>query len=197
MKTSSHFRVALSPSDFWRRISAKKGSRTTSLKKKTDVLLIYYCKKPQNLDTQKMAVIILKFETMFYHKLVCLKDADGKANSVDPDQIAPSGSGSTLFAQTCLSKHELPHDKNKVTVCPAKTQISLGIPQVWSESSPCAQWVAKDPSFLHADSEDWSDWAGTHADLSLRREHMQFWWFCREVAQIFRIITASCLGKRY
>ena len=25
---------------------------------------------------------------------------------------------------------------------------------VWSESSLCAQWVAKDPSFLHADSED-------------------------------------------
>ena len=41
-------------------------------------------------------------------------------------------------------------------VCPAKTQISLGI---WSESSLCAQWVAKDPSFLHADSED-SDQTG-------------------------------------
>ena len=36
----------------------------------------------------------------------------------------------------------------------AKTQISLGIRPVWSESSLCAQWVAKDPSFLHADSED-------------------------------------------
>ena len=39
-------------------------------------------------------------------------------------------------------------------VRPAKTQISLGIRPVWSESSLCAQWVAKDPSFLHADSED-------------------------------------------
>ena len=38
-------------------------------------------------------------------------------------------------------------------VRPAKTQISLGIRPVWSESSLCAQWVAKDPSFLHADSE--------------------------------------------
>ena len=48
------------------------------------------------------------------------------------------------------------HDKtNKVTVHPAKTQISLGIRRPgWSESSLCAQWVAKDPSFLHADSED-------------------------------------------
>ena len=39
-------------------------------------------------------------------------------------------------------------------VHPAKTQISLGIRPVWSESSLCAQWVAKGSSFLHADSED-------------------------------------------
>ena len=52
------------------------------------------------------------------------------------------------------------HDKtNKMAVRPAKTQISLGIRPVWSESSLCAQWVAKDPSFLHADSED-SDQTG-------------------------------------
>ena len=36
----------------------------------------------------------------------------------------------------------------------AKTQISLGIRPVSSYPSLCAQWVAKDPSFLHADSED-------------------------------------------
>ena len=55
---------------------------------------------------------------------------------------------------------EQPHDKtNKMTVRPAKTQISLGICQVSSESSLCTQWVAKDQSFLHADSED-SDQTG-------------------------------------
>ena len=49
---------------------------------------------------------------------------------------------------------EPPRDKtNKVSVRPAKTQISLGIRPVWSASSLCAQWVAKGPSFLHADSE--------------------------------------------
>ena len=54
----------------------------------------------------------------------------------------------------------------------AKIQISLGIRPVWSESSLCAQWVAKDPSFLHADSEG-SDqtgrsirWAHTHFVIS-------------------------------
>ena len=50
---------------------------------------------------------------------------------------------------------EPPHDKtNKMTVRPAKTQISLGIRPILSESSLCAQWVAKGSSFLHADSED-------------------------------------------
>ena len=52
-------------------------------------------------------------------------------------------------------KYEPPRDKtNNVAVRPAKTQISLGIRPVWSESLLCAQWVAKGPSFLHADSED-------------------------------------------
>ena len=59
-----------------------------------------------------------------------------------------------------LSHFEPPHDKtNNVVVCPVKTQISLGIRPVWSESSLCTQWVAKNPSFLHADSED-SDQTG-------------------------------------
>ena len=61
-----------------------------------------------------------------------------------------------------------------MAVRPAKTQISLGIRPVWSESSLCAQWVAKDSSFLHADSEDWSDWADAQADLSLHWVHSHF-----------------------
>ena len=57
-------------------------------------------------------------------------------------------------------KNEPSHDKtNKMTVRPAKTRINLGIRPVWSESSLCTQWVAKDPRFLHADSED-SDQTG-------------------------------------
>ena len=77
------------------------------------------------------------------------------------------------------SVFELPHDKtNKMTVRPA----NLGICPVWSKSSLCAQWVAKDSSFLHADSEDWSDWANAQADMSLCWAHMQFCWFCHEVA---------------
>ena len=47
----------------------------------------------------------------------------------------------------------------KWSVLPVKTQISLCIFPVWSESSQCTQWVAKHPRFLHADSED-SDQTG-------------------------------------
>ena len=52
-----------------------------------------------------------------------------------------------------MYKYEPRHDKtNKMRVHPAKTQTCLGIRPVWSVSL-CAQWVAKDPSILHADSE--------------------------------------------
>ena len=87
---------------------------------------------------------------------------------------------------------ELPHDKtNKLAVRPAQTQISLGIRPVWSESSLCAQWVAKDPSFLHADSEDWSDWADAQADLSLHLAHMPFCWFFHEAAHLLCLYSGS------
>ena len=46
--------------------------------------------------------------------------------------------------------------------------------------------VAKDPSFLHADSEDGSDWADAHADLSLHWAHRSFCWFCHEAAYIMQ-----------
>ena len=65
-----------------------------------------------------------------------------------------------MWGRSCDISFEPPHDKtNKMTVHPAKRQISLGIRPVWSESSLCAQLVAKNPSFLHADSED-SDQTG-------------------------------------
>ena len=61
-----------------------------------------------------------------------------------------------------------------MTVRPAKTQISLGLRPVWSESSLCTQWVVKDPSFLHMDSED-SDQIGRMPMLigvfAVRRAH--------------------------
>ena len=66
------------------------------------------------------------------------------------------------FLPVQIRKFHLSHLVTKPTqwhVHPAKTQISLGIRPVWSESSLCAQWVAEGPSFLHRDSED-SDQTG-------------------------------------
>ena len=78
--------------------------------------------------------------------------------------------------------NEPPHDKtNKRHVRPAKTQISLGI----SESSLCAQWVAKGPKLSACGHRRlWSHWADAQADLSLRWAHMPFCWFCHEAAQM-------------
>ena len=45
------------------------------------------------------------------------------------------------------------HSTTKPTKWPVRPAVSLGIRPVWSESSLCTQWVAKDPSLLHADSE--------------------------------------------
>ena len=66
-------------------------------------------------------------------------------------------------------------------VCPANTQISLDICPVWSESLLCAQWVAKDPGFLHADSEDCP---GSSESSLGPQPHC---WFCHEAAQ--RLLT--------
>ena len=72
----------------------------------------------------------------------------------------------------CRSKKmyiiEPPRDKtNKVSVHPAKTQISLGNCPVCLESLLCTHWVAKDPKFLHADSKD-SDQTGRMPRLIFR-----------------------------
>ena len=70
------------------------------------------------------------------------------------------------------SSNKLPHDKtNKIR-------------PVWSQSPRCTQWVAKDPSFLHADTEDSSNWVDAQADLSLCWAHRSFCWFCHEAAQM-------------
>ena len=62
-----------------------------------------------------------------------------------------------------------------MSVRPAKTQISLGISPV---SSLSTQWVAKDPSFLHADSED-SDQTGRCPGWSESLLGAQsLYWFC-------------------
>ena len=68
-----------------------------------------YRKFPKYSDTQKIGCKLSKIWTVWlYHRVMSPNDADGMANSVDPDQTAPLGavwSGSALFAQTCLSEN--------------------------------------------------------------------------------------------
>ena len=72
------------------------------------------------------------------------------------------------------------HDKtNKMSVPPAKTQISLG----WSESSLGTQWVAKDPRFLDVDSED-SDQTGRKSRL-----------ICVFAGRTLILLVLSCHGS--
>ena len=66
------------------------------------VAAIWYGKYPKNSDTRKFAVITLKFEQGCFTIEYSMRrnDADGMANSADPQHTAPRGvwSGSTLFA---------------------------------------------------------------------------------------------------
>ena len=57
-----------------------------------------------------------------------------------------------------------------------KTQISLGIRPVWSESLLCAQWVAKGSVLLQADSEDSDQTGRMHRLICLRWAHSQDSW---------------------
>ena len=86
-----------------------------------------------------------------------------------------------------LNKNEPPHDKtNKMNIRSAKTQISLGIRPVWSESSLCAQWVAtcKGPSILHADSEASDRLGGCPGWSESSLAAQSFCRFCHEAAQM-------------
>ena len=83
-----------------------------------------------------------------------------------------------------------------MSVRPAKTQISLGIRPVWSESSLCAQWISKDPRFFMQTAKalirlggcpGWSESSlGAHC------------WFCLVVAYLtINSITASLSTLQY
>ena len=59
------------------------------------------------------------------------------------------GNASLWGLQNILTINVTVYDKTStVTLHPAKTQITLGIRLVWSEFLLCAEWEAKDPSFL-------------------------------------------------
>ena len=77
----------------------------------TAIYFSLYRNDPKFSDTQNICCNHSKVWTMWlYHTLMSPNDADGMANSVDPDQTAPLGavwSGSALFAQAYLSQFRI------------------------------------------------------------------------------------------
>ena len=79
-----------------------------------------------------------------------------------------------FYCSEHLSHRMTKPTKYKMSVCPAKTQISLGIHPVWSELSLSA-WRNLGSFATHWwHSEDWSDWVDAQTDLSLLWEHTHF-----------------------
>ena len=80
-------------------------------------------------------------------------------------------------------------------VRPAKTQISLGIHPVWSESLLSA-WRNILSSVTHwVHWEDWSDWVDAQA--SLRWAHRSFCWCCHEAAQLQKLYFVGNKQQRH
>ena len=81
--------------------------------------------------------------------------------------------------------------KTNKMVCAQQRQISLGIHPVWSESLLYAHCVAKDPSFLHADSEDSDQTWRMPRLIRVFAGRILFCWFCCEAAQMGLAIKGS------
>ena len=74
-----------------------------------------------------------------------------------------------MLAKISLSKlysfrNELPHDKtSKMTCAPSEDSDQLGHPPpVWSKSSLCIKWIAKDQNLLQAENQDADQTAQMH-----------------------------------
>ena len=90
-----------------------------------------------------------------------------------------------MAAQADLTRSLLPiyepaHDKtNKMARVPSEDSDQPGLPL-----SLCAQWVPKDPSFLHADSKDTDQTGQMSRLICLHLAHMLFCRFYLVIARM-------------
>ena len=77
-------------------------------------------------------------------------------------------------------------------VCSVKTQISLGIRPVWSDSLLSSYRSSGSLATHEVHREDWSDCADAQADLILCWVHRSFCWFCHAVAHFVFGILEIC-----
>ena len=65
-----------------------------------------YCKHPKNSDTWKICCNHSNLSYVAYHGVMCPKNVDLLANSVDPDQtVRPRTAVLKVHAQSCLSRY--------------------------------------------------------------------------------------------
>ena len=167
---------------------------------------------PVRLDLWFLVGPFVNFHTLRERKAKALARLRGCAGSPEPSLVAfvintiISWAGSNYNKRsikststdikfvTSLSAAARQNQQNDVR--PAKTQISLGIRPVWSESSLSA-WrslTCRSLAILRAHSDDWSDWADT--DQTGRMPKLirvfirctSFCWFCRAAAPILILI---------
>ena len=116
------------------------------------------------------------WKSVFYHMVEMIrKQKDG-----DRDEESKVRLDRLLEEVDAVWKKKLRHlmtkpaKPAKLHVRPAKTQISLGICPVWSESSLYTRINVGCLASHWAHSEDWSDWVDSKADLSLRWAYSHF-----------------------
>ena len=82
---------------------------------------------------------------------------------------------------------------------PAKTQINLGIRTVWSESSMCAQWIAKGPRFFMRTAETLIRLGGCPGWSESSLGAHSFYCFCHVAAHICctRCISVCLILRTY
>ena len=93
-------------------------------------------------SVRDVTLAIISHEQIQSNRVCCFQTLD-----VIFSKCLLSGSFSFRIIFVVQQVSHLMTKPTKWPVRPAKTRISLGICPVWSESSLCAQWVAKDTSF--------------------------------------------------
>ena len=97
--------------------------------------------------------------------LVCIHNFCSKIKKKNTPDTPSMKNGLVQFTRIGESRRhkrvrvdEPPHDKtNKMICAPSKVSDKPGHLPSLTSLCKCAQWVAKDPGFLHADSKDWSE----------------------------------------
>ena len=159
----------------------------------------YYHKNPKNSDTWKSCCNHPKILTRWlYIRKMRPKDVKGIANSVDPDQNAPSSS----LIWVCTVCPDLSVRKLRIIMVHLRMLLTM-LTTAWQNhqcdlcvqqrlrsactSTQCGQsslsaWRRFGFLATHkAHSKDWSVWPDAQADLSLNWAHMHFFFMLRRL----------------